>query len=256
MKYGKFFLCILVFFSIHWSATQGKEANSVQGVVTLYDGFKYIEDGYIKAKLKFKQKNGKKKEWDVQIFKSEGEALYVFEEHKHSPVLKILYKNKNRDIYYQNTKNFRVYQMLGDEKYENVLHTSFTYKDLSFYLFEVNYVSLILTKESYKGQNMVRLPFKPLDPNGYKKLVLYLNAKNFEPERLDFYGVKMEFLKSLKYKFATIKKIENKQASTTRFPAIMETVDAKTYNVSTFQILELNKDIIPNKAFFSLQNLK
>ncbi len=243
-------------FSVSLTNTQGKEESSVQETLTLYDGFKYIEDGYIEAKLKIKQKTGKKKEWNVRIFKSEGEALYTFEEHKHSPILKILYKNKNRDIYYQNTKNFRIYQMLGDEKYENVLHTTFSYKDLSFYLFEVNYVSVIVTKEKYKDKDMIRLPLKPLDQNGYKKLVLYLEPKSLEPERLDFYGVKMEFLKSLKYKFATIKKIENKQVTTIKFPAIMEMVDANTYDISTFQILELNKDIIPNKAFFNLQNLK
>lgn len=235
---------------------QSKEYRSAQEVVTLYDGFRYIDDGYIKAKLIRKQPNGKKKKWYVRIFKSGGEALYTFEEHKNYPVLKILYKNQNKDIYYQNMKNLRVYQMLGDEKYENVLHTSFTFRDLSFYLFEVNYISIILTKEQQNQKELIRLPFKPIDDSGYKKLILFLRPKTMEPERMDFYGVKMNYVKNLKYKYSSVKKIENKKTKKVKSPAIMEMVDAKSNEISIFQILEINKDIIPNKAFFKIENLK
>ena len=175
---------------------------SVQKFIQILDESLLLPEGLILATLK---EEASSRAWDVQIYKKKNNLVYFLQRKKTGMERKILFLENGSQQYVYNPLSGEMQEKREEQQFENILHTAFTFADLSGSLYEANYSPAFLGEKKIGDNYYYRTSLVPGFPYGYKKLILLSDKKSMEPYRIEFYTSGNQICKFMSIKFGNVK---------------------------------------------------
>ena len=247
------FHTFIILFLIHTGLAAQENKIPAQQIVAELDKVIKLPAGIIKASLTHIQRTGQTISWNITIFKSGRDALFLFERGYRGLETKLLFKSFGDKVYSYNPLSRKLFGKNEEEKYEPLLHTGFSFIDLSGYSYQANFNPSFRGSIDIDNEKHYRISMLPIIPFVYTKLVTIVNEKTLKPYRIDFYGKDGVIFKTINFKYGPVR-IKDKEAKEEERLARMESLELETGSISVFEITEIDQSITPDNALFELEN--
>ncbi len=246
---------LLVFLLFSHFAIVAEEKLGGQEIIERLDRAVGINEGLTLARLSIRKGNHETHFWKVNIFKKEEDVLYIFEITHHKPVAKLFSIKRGEKLIYYNVLSGKFFQIEQMEKMQSILGTSFTFRDFSNYLYEANYnpESVNRTKPETSESSIVKMI--PISFPSYKHIELYVDNSDYSPRKVDFTSPEGLLIKTLKFHYGKIKVREDKSISEISSLKKLEMNDNATNYTSTFEFIEWNKNVKPDRVFYEMKTM-
>ena len=195
-----------------------------QEIIERLDRTLAINDGLTRARLSIKKGNHETHFWKVNIFN-------------------------------YNVLSGKFYGIEQMEKMERVLHSSFTYLDLSNLSYEANYSAAEVNKTKTETSETSILKMTPLSTPSYKYLELQVDNTDYAPRKIDFTSHEGFLIKTMKFRYGKIKVRESNSNSEISSLNRLEMTDNATGLVSILEFTEIDKDIKPDKIIYEMKTM-
>lgn len=225
-----------------------------QEIIENLDKSLVLSDGLTRARLSIKKGNHETHFWKVNIFKKEEDVLYTFEVTHYKPVAKILSIKRGQKIIYHNFLSGKFFQIEQMDKLERVLHTSFSYLDLSYSSYETNYKPTDFDKSNIESTNSTTVRMTPFSQYSYQYIDLFVD-NSYSPQKLDFTSKEGFLIKTMKLKYGKVKLKEQKSISEISTLKKIEMIDNNTSFISTLEFIEIDKDTNPDKILYEMKTM-
>jgi hypothetical protein len=226
-----------------------------QEIIERLDRTLAINDGLTRARLSIKKGNHETHFWKVNIFKQGEDVLYTFEITHRKPVAKLLSIKRGQNLTYYNVLSGKFYGIEQLEKMERVLHSSFTYLDLSNLSYEANYSAAEVNKTKTETSETSILKMTPLSTPSYKYLELQVDNTDYAPRKIDFTSHEGFLIKTMKFRYGKIKVRESNSNSEISSLNRLEMTDNATGLVSILEFTEIDKDTKPDKIIYEMKTM-
>ncbi|MBK8398379.1 MAG: outer membrane lipoprotein-sorting protein [Leptospiraceae bacterium] len=226
-----------------------------QEIVEKLDRTLVINEGLTLARLYIKKGNHETHSWNVNIFKQGDDVLYTFEITHHKPVAKFLSIKRGEKLIYYNVLSGNFFQIEQMEKMQSILGTSFSFRDLSHYLYEANYNPEKVDRTKSENSDPILIKMNPISFPSYKHLELYADNSDYSPLKIDFTSPNGLLIKTLKFKYGQMKIREGKSISNSPSLKKLEMNDNATNYTSILEFLEWNKNVKPEKIFYEMKTM-
>jgi hypothetical protein len=226
-----------------------------QEIIERLDKTLTINEGLTRARLSIKRGNHETHFWKVNIFKQGDDVLYTFEVTHRNPVSKLLSVKRGSKLIYYNVLSGKFFQIEQMERMENVLHTAFTYLDISHYSYEANYSAEDINKLKTESSESSVVKMIPISFPSYKYLELLVDNTDYTPRKLDFTSPEGLLIKTLKFKYGNLKVRENNYTSEMSGLTKLEMTDNATGYTSILEFKEWDKDVKTDKILYEMNTM-
>jgi hypothetical protein len=233
---------------------QSSVRKNAQDILAKLDQEMNLGDGLVKSNLILIRRTGASETWKVNLFRSEGNLLYLMERRGRGLETKLLSLDEGDKVFVYNTLSAKLFRKAEEEKYEIFQNSGFSFIDLSGYLYQANYDPIVNGETEINGESYTRVTLKPIITYDYKKLVL-LMSKDERPFRIDFHDKDGVLYKSLNIKYAKIKFKSSKGLEQKDVVARLEMLDLSTGNIGVLEIQEVDTTVKNDSALFEVENL-
>ncbi len=248
----KHFLLFLFLFS---STLFAQEKLGGQEIVERLDRTLAINDGLTRARLSIKRGSHETHSWKVNIFKQGDDVLYTFEITPRKPVAKLLSVKRGQKLIYYNVLSGKFFQIEQMERMEDVLHTAFTYLDLSNYSYEANYIAAEVKDLKTEASEKKIVKIIPISLSSYKNLELQVDNTDYSPLKIDFTSSEGLLIKTLKFKYGNLKMRENNYTSEIPGLIKLEMTENATGYTSILELKEWDKDVKTDKILYEMKTM-
>ncbi|MCG9874639.1 MAG: outer membrane lipoprotein-sorting protein [Leptospiraceae bacterium] len=246
--------CFLTFSLVDQLEAQALGRKNAQDILAKLDQELNLGDGLIKSNLVLIRRTGASETWKVNLFRNEGNLLYLMERKGRGLETKLLSLDEGDRVFVYNSLSTKLFRKAEEEKYEIFQNSGFSFIDLSGYLYQANYDPIVNGETEINGESFTRVTLKPIITYDYKKLVL-LMSKDERPFRIDFHDKEGVLYKSLNIKYAKIKFKTSKSVEQKEVAARLEMLDLSTGNIGVLEIQEVDTTVKNDPALFEVENL-
>lgn len=236
-------------------ALPAEEKLGGQEIIERLDRTLTINEGLTRARLSIKRGNHETHSWKVNIFKQGDDVLYTFEITHRKPVAKLLSIKREQRLIYYNVLAGKFFQIEQMEKLESVLHTAFTYLDLSYYSYEANYSAEDINKLKSESSESSIVKMTPISFPSYKHLELQVDNTDYTPRKVDFTSPEGLLIKTLKFKYGNLKVRENSYTSEISGLTKLEMTDNATGYTSILEFREWDKDVKSDRILYEMKTM-
>jgi hypothetical protein len=207
-----------------------------------------LPDGKFKGKLLHITSDKKQALISFTGISVNGEALYKFSTQERGLVLKALFKNNGKQIWIYNTSGAELFNKTGNDRFEGILGTNFSYIDLFLYDL-LNFYTVLKREDTiYKKEECYLLELVSDALNPYGSFDIYIKKHDYLPLRVDFHDSKKIIFKSMNI----VKTIETYNR---KIPVRYDMLDIKQESLTILEYTEFKDIKSYNKEMFRYQNL-
>lgn len=226
-----------------------------QEIIEKLDTALTIREGLTQATLSLKKGSHETHFWKVHIFKQQDDVLYTFEITNRKPVAKFLSTKRGSSLLYYNVLSGKYFQIEQMERMDQLLHTSFSYLDLSNYQYEANYKVIEVNRPKSDKPEPTSVTIEPVFFPSYKQLQVYVDNTNYAPIKIDFTSSSGLLTKTMKFKYGTLKVRDGNSISDQPALIRLELTDNATNFTSILEFKEWDKSVQPDKIQYEMRTL-